>query len=157
MMPDIDTLRSLLHEHPRLDATVDRRPDGELMVRTHFEFPDGDRYPIHLSARSCGGLRLSDHGHTLMHMSYEHDVDMFMDGTRGLLLERIMAESGLKWDSSAFCLDTTLDGLPGAIFRFGQSLTRVYDLTLLSRSNVGSTFYDDLADALKGQIDKGDP
>ena len=103
------------------------------------------------------GLRLSDHGHTLMHMSYEHDVDMFMDGTRGLLLERIMAESGLKWDGSAFCLDTTLDGLPGAIFRFGQSLTRVYDLTLLSRSNVGSTFYDDLADALKGQIDKGDP
>ena len=32
--------------------------------------------------------------------------------------------------------------------------SRVYDLTLLSRSNVGSTFYDDLADTLLGLVDE---
>ena len=32
-------------------------------------------------------------------------------------------------------------------------MTRVYDLTLLSRTNVGSTFYDDLADLLSSLID----
>ena len=47
-----------------------------------------------------------------------------------------------------------LSGLPEAIFKFGQALTRVYDLTLLSRSNVGSTFYDDLADSLMGLVDE---
>ena len=84
------------------DVRVDQRPDGALMLRTHFEFPDGDRYPIHLSEAASGGLRLSDRGHTLMHISYEHDVDAVMDGTRGTLMERIMGESGLQWEGGAF-------------------------------------------------------
>ena len=71
-----------------------------------------------------------------------------------MLLERIMGESGLDWDGGAFRFDTSPERLPEAIFSFGQALTRVYDLTLLSRSNVGSTFYDDLADCLTGFVDE---
>ena len=41
-----------------------------------------------------------------------------------------------------------------SLFSFGQALTRVYDLTLLSRSNVGSTLYDDLADLLLSLVDE---
>ena len=145
---DLDSLRNLLCERLCEDVRVERRPDGALMVRTRFEFPDGDGFPIHLSEAPAGGFRLSDCGHTLMHVSYEHDVDSFLDGTRGMLLERIMGESGLCWNGGAFCLDTAPERLPEAIFRFGQALTRVHDLTLFSRSNVGSTFYDDLADLL---------
>ena len=74
-------------------AQVVTRPDGALMLRTHFEFPDGDRFPIHLSETGIGGLRLSDRGHTLMHISYDHDVDVFLDGTRGRMLERIEGKS----------------------------------------------------------------
>jgi len=87
-----DTLRKLLCDRLCEDVRVEPRPDGALMLRTHFTFPDGDSYPIHLSEAPTGGLRLSDRGHTLMHISYEHDVDSFMDGTGGMLLERIMAE-----------------------------------------------------------------
>ena len=148
MSIDREALRKLLCERLCEDVRVEPRPDGALMVRTHFRFPDGDRFPIHLSEAPAGGFRLSDRGHTLMHISYEHDVDSFMDGTRGMLLERIMGESGLQWDGGAFRIDTAPERLPEAVFRFGQALTRVYDLTLLSRSNVGSTFYDDLADLL---------
>lgn len=153
-MPEVDTLRSLLCERLCRDITIDERPDGNLMVRTHFEFPDGDHYAIHLSESPYGGLRLSDRGHTLMQISYEHDVDSFLDGTRGMLLERIMTESSLQWDGGALCLDTPLERLPEAVFRFGQSLTRIYDLTFLSRSNVGSTFYDDLTAALNELVDQ---
>ena len=91
-----------------------------------------------------------------MHISYEHDVDSFLDGTRGMILERIMGEAGLLWDGDrgALCLDAAPEHLPEAVFAFGQALTRVYDLTLLSRSNVGSTFYDDLADLLFSYVDE---
>ena len=156
MTIDPDALRNLLCERLCEDVRVDARPDGALMLRTHFEFPDGDRYPIHLSEAASGGLRLSDRGHTLMHISYEHDVDSFMDGTRGMLLDRIMGETGLSWDGDggAFCMDTPAERLPEALFTFGQALTRVYDLTLLSRTNVGSTFYDVLADLLSNRIDE---
>ena len=156
MTLDTDALRTLLCERLCEEVRVDQRPDGALMLRTHFEFPDGDRFPIHVSESASGGLRLSDRGHTLMHISYEHDVDSFMDGTRGMILERIMGEAGLRWDGDrgALCLDTAPERLPEAIFAFGQALTRVYDLTLLSRSNVGSTFYDDLADLLFSYVDE---
>ena len=148
------TLRNLLCQRLCEDVQVEERPDGALMLRTHFQFPDGDGYPIHLSEAASGGLRLSDRGHTLMHISYEHDIDSFMDGTRGMLLERIMGESGLRWDGGAFCFDTSPNRLPEAVFQFGQALTRIYDLTFLSRSNVGSTFYDDLADLLSRLVDE---
>ncbi len=151
---DPSALQALLCERLCEDVRVEPRPDGALMVRTRFQFPDGDRFPIHLSEAPAGGFRLSDRGHTLMHLSYEHDVDSFLDGTRGMLLERIMGEHDLQWDGGAFCLDTAPERLPEAVFRFGQALTRVYDLTFLSRSNVGSTFYDDLADLLSHVVDE---
>ena len=150
MTLDAGALRTLLCS----DVNVEERPDGELMLRTHFAFPDGDRYPFHLSEAPAGGLRLSDHGHTLMHISYEHDIDSFLGGSRGALLERILLENDLRRDDGLFYVDTSPERLPEAIFRFGQALTRVYDLTLLSRSNVGSTFYDDLADSLTSLIDE---
>ena len=156
MTLDTDALRTLLCARLCEDVRVEQRPDGALMLRTHFAFPDGDRYPIHLSESAAGGLRLSDRGHTLMHISYDHDVDSFMDGTRGMILERIMGETGIRWDGDlgVLCLDTAPERLPEAVFAFGQALTRVYDLTLLSRSNVGSTFYDDLADLLFSLVDE---
>ena len=156
MAIDVTALRNLLCERLCEDVGVEERPDGELMLRTHFTFPDGDGYPFYLSEAPSGGLRLSDHGHTLMHISYDHDIDAFLTGTRGMLLERIVGESGLQHDDNGgtFSVDTAPDRLPEAIFSFGQALTRIYDLTLLSRSNVGSTFYDDLADCLSGFVDE---
>ncbi len=149
-----ESLSKLLCERLCEDIVLEERPSGDLMLRTHFEFPDGDIYPIYLSESSSGGIKLSDCGHTLMHMSYEHEIDNFMDGTRGMLLERIMAENDLEWEGGAFSLATTPDRLPLSIFQFGQALTRIYDLTLLSRSNVGSTFYDDLAELISRWVDE---
>lgn len=154
MAIDMARLQQLLCERLCEDIQLIQRPDGALMLHTHFEFPDGDQFPIHLAGSGSGGLRLSDRGHTLMHISYEHDIDSFMDGTRGQLLERIVDEAGIEREGGEFYLDAPIDQLPGAIFRFGQALTRVHDLTFLSRSRVKSTFYDDLADLLRSLIDE---
>ena len=149
-----ESLQELLCQRLCQDVGIDRRPDGALMLRTQFRFPDGDGFPIHLSESPAGGLRLSDSGHTLMHISYDHDVDAFTEGTRGALLERIVAESGLQRHGGEFFIDTPADRLPDALFQLGQTLTRVYDLTFLSRSRVGSTFYDDLATLLGDLVDE---
>ena len=68
------------------------------------------------------------------------------------MLERIVDETGVEQDGGVFRLDTSLEGLPEAVFRFGQALTRIYDLTFLSRSRVKSTFYDDLTEVLKNLV-----
>jgi len=154
MIFDATALEKLLCERLCHEVKVIKRFDGALMISTHFQFPDGDNFPIHLTASSSDGLQLSDRGHTFMHMSYEHDVDSFLEGTRGMLLERILRETGLRWDDGALRLETSPEKLSEAIFVFGQALTRIYDLTMLSRSNVGSTFYDDLADILNDLVDE---
>lgn len=121
------------------DVLVVEPFDGTPTVKTPFRFPDGDTYPIYLIPLPSGDFALSDRGHTLMHMSYEHDVDFFVEGTCAAHLERIMAEGGLHWDGGAFLLDTSPDKLSEAVIVFGQALTRIYGLTLLSPSNAGST------------------
>lgn len=154
MTIDENSLRDLLCNRLCQDVGIDRRPDGALMLRTQFQFPDGDGFPIHLSEAPAGGFRLSDRGHTLMHISYDHDIDAYMDGTRGALLERIVAESKVQRQGGEFFVDALADQLPEALFRLGQALTRIYDLTLLSRSRVGSTFYDDLSTLLADLVDE---
>ena len=154
MSIDANALQQLLCERLCEDVRLTERPDGVLMLRTHFEFPDGDRFPIHVSEVGTGGIRLSDSGHTLTHLSYDHDIDVFLEGARGELVERIVGEAGIKQDGGAFQLDVPIERLPEAIFRFGQALTRIQDLTFLSRSRVRSTFYDDLSDFLKSRIDE---
>lgn len=152
MTLDSAALERLLCERLCEEVKLVTRPDGSLMLRTGFEFPDGDRFPIHVQPIGSGGVRLSDRGHTVMHLSYDHDLDDFMKGTRGALMEQIAGEGGIVRDGGVFRLDTPMEHLPEAIFRFGQALTRIHDLGFLSRSGARSTFYEDLADLLGSLI-----
>ena len=123
--PDQAAFRTLLHE--RL-CEVERRPDGALMLRTRFIFPDGDGYPIHLLEAPGGGVRLSDRGHTLMHISYEHDIDTLLEGPSRALMDRVLGESGVAYDDGAFYIDTAPEQIPTAVFALGQAITRVYQI-----------------------------
>lgn len=138
MTSDFTAIQELLCKSLCHDVKVVERFDGTPMINTPFRFPDGDAYSIYVASSPCGNLALSDRGHTLMHMSYDHDVDFFVNGTCGVHLKSIMAESGLHWDGGAFRLDTSPDKLSEAVIVFGQALTRIYGLTLLSPSNTGS-------------------
>ncbi len=121
-----------------------RCEDGVLMVESPFTFPDGDHFPIYLSEAAAGRVKLSDLGHTLMHVSYEHDVDLFYGGTRASLREQIVREAGIEEENGIFSVEATPDQLTGALFRLGQALTKIHDLTFLGRERASSTFYEDL-------------
>ena len=124
------------------------------MLNTPFTFPDGDHFPIYLSETSGGGVVLSDRGHTLMHISYEHDADAFYDGARAALREQIVLESGMEEDSGIFKIESSPDRIADTLFQFGQALTKIYDLTFLSRERVASTFYEDLKALLLTIVDE---
>lgn len=133
------------------NVSLVKRSDNLFMLSTPFTYPDGDGYPIYVSETGTGGIRLSDGGHTLMHISYENDVDKYFEGTRSILMRQIIAQEQVQYDQEkgAFYVDASADHLADAVFRLGQTLTRVYDLTFLNRSHVASTFYDDLQEQIK--------
>lgn len=141
---DPDSLCALLRGRLGGEVRVEPRPDGALLVRTGFAFPDGDRLPIRLSESPAGGFRLPDQGRILMRFSCEHDVDSFLDGARGALLERIMGETGLERDGGAFCLDAAPGRLAESLSAFGRALTRVHGLARPARARAGAAFYDEL-------------
>ena len=137
-------LEKLLCERLCTEIRIHQRQDDVLMIESPFTFPDGDHFPIYLTETTGGVIKLSDRGHTLMHVSYEHDVDLFYDGARASLREQIVRECGLKEDEGIFSIEAPPDEVAAALFRFGQALTKIHDLTFLSRERVSSTFYEDL-------------
>ena len=137
-------LEELLCKRLCAQVRIHRREDDVLMMESPFAFPDGDHFPIYLSETVGGGVKLSDRGHTLMHASYEHDVELFYEGARASLREQIVRESGIEEKEGIFSIETPPDQVTGALFKFGQALTKIHDLTFLSRERVTSTFYEDL-------------
>jgi hypothetical protein len=125
-----------------------------LFVETPFLFPDGDPYQMYIREMPGGNIRLSDMGHTLMHLSYDHDIDKLREGTRAKLLEQIKAETGIDEELGEFFIDTPLNDIGTNLFRFGQAITKLNDLSYLNRARAESTFYDDLQEQLYKIIGK---
>ncbi len=147
-------LQSLLCKMMCADVVVDAASDDLWRVTTPFVFPDGDGYSLYLKQLPSGGWRVGDLGSTLMHLSYENDIGKFREGSRGRLFAQILADSELSEEDGEFFIDTPADGLGGGVFRFGQAMTRLHDLTFLNRLRVESTFYEDLREALKSTVDE---
>ena len=136
------------------NVTVVARPNNKLMLKTPFHYPDGDHYPIYLEETATGGVRISDGGHTLMHLSYENDIDKFFEGTRSVIMSQVVAQDRVGYNESTgeSFVESTVDQMAESVFRLGQSLTRIYDLTFLNRSHVASTFYDDLKESITALV-----
>jgi hypothetical protein len=129
-------------------VTLKERPDGNILVSTPFAFPDGDSFSIYLKRLPSGGFRLSDMGVTLMHLSYDQDISKLHEGTRSKVFSQILTEMGVADDDGDLHLELPASQLAAGIFKFGQALTRIHDLTFLNRVQVESTFYDDLRNSL---------
>lgn len=138
------TLCSLMCAEVKIKAK-----NGKLFsIETPFYFADGDPYQIYIKEMPGGVIRLTDMGHTMMHLSYENETDKFREGTRGKIFDQIKAETLIEEDNGEFYIDTPLENLGYNIFRLGQALTKINDLTYLNRAKAESTFYDDLQEQL---------
>ena len=146
---DAEELETVLCKSLCGQAQVRTAEDGLWQVKTPFSYPDGDAYSLYVKQLPTGGLRVTDAGLTLMHLSYDNDLDKIREGARGKLLQQILAESDLVEEDGEFFIDGPADHLGLNVFRFGQALTRVHDLTFLNRVRAESTFYEDLRELLK--------
>ena len=154
MAIDSAQLEKALCERLCSNVRLHKRDDGSLMLDAPFRFPDGDRYPIYMSEGRSGGVVLSDQGHTLMHVSYEHDVAAFYDGPRAALREQIVREAGIEEKEGVFSIEAPVDDIAEALFTLGQALTKIFDLTFLSRSRVSSLFYEELQAVLYSMVEE---
>ena len=138
MSLDADLLQKYLSKHlgESVKIIVLER-DGSIMLDAPFQLPDGDIFPIQLMEAENGNIRLTDRGFTYMRISIYDDVDALEAGRRGELLQRVVKESRVEWDYGEVYLETAPEKLAEAAIVFGQALTRIWDLTYLSKSVAG--------------------
>lgn len=151
---DLEKIKEALCHQFCAEIKLSVKNDELIRIETPFLFPDGDSYQIYLKTMPTGGFRISDMGHTLMHLSYENDLDVFRKGTRGNLLEQILLELGLKEEEGSFFVEVMMEEIPEGVFKLGQGITKIYDLTFLNRYRVESTFYEDLEERIYNIVGK---
>lgn len=148
MTPDLDTLKDELCRRFCGDVAVRDMGNDAVQIALPFSARDGDGFTTLVQRKSAGWL-IHDAGTTMMRLSYEHDVNDLLAGTRGRLFEQILTETGLTNNDGELGLEVAPDALMHGLFTFGQGLTRIYDLTLWTRLRTENTFQDDLARHLR--------
>ena len=148
MQINIEELQNKLCNSFCAEIRVSKKDDNLIRIETPFYFPDGDPYQIYLTEIATGGFRITDMGHTLMQLSYENDIDKMRKGSRGGLLQQIQIELGILEDDGEFYIESTGNEIHLNIFKLGQAITKIYDLTFLNQLRVENTFYEDLKDQI---------
>ena len=123
---DVARIEETLCRSMCAEVHLHARPGEErVMVETPFTFDDGDAYSLFLEPLPSGGVRITDCGHTLMHLSYSLDVDKIRAGTRERLFQKVLDDAGVLDQGGELVLESALDQVGSNVFRFGQALTRM--------------------------------
>ena len=142
---DLEKLKTNLCKSLCAEVSLFPRSDNRVSISTPFSFSDGDSFLLMAEPLPAGGIRVTDCGNTLMHLSYSMNVDEILKpGNRNDIFRRIIAEYSLTNDEGELFIDAPADEAGKAVFKFGQALSQIHDIGFLSRSRVVSTFYEDL-------------
>ncbi len=114
---------------------------------------DGDMVDIFLDLPSSPGdsIRISDHGMTLMRLSYAYDVDT---PTKQRILNRILSENGVAEDHGRLYLNATQEHLYPALLQFAQTVAKVSNMQAFKREVMQSLFYEMLGDFVKSDLSR---
>jgi hypothetical protein len=137
----------------RVCEQIDLQAEGEgrYLVLTPFRFDDGDHFGIVLK-RESGDWILTDEATTLMHLSYKIDDQDLESGNRGEIIENSLTSFSVLNRAGELIIPVTEGRFGDALFNFIQALTKVSDVSFLSRERVRSTFLEDFRTFLREKV-----
>jgi Domain of unknown function DUF1828 len=148
---NVETLRKDFRD--RVCEQIDVQPEGEnrFVVLTPFRYEDGDHFAVILKRHNRDWL-LSDEASTLMHLSYEISEKDLETGNRAELISGALSSFGAENRGGEFVLPVVEGRFGDALFSFIQALTKVSDVSYLSREIVRSTFLEDFKKFLRSRV-----
>jgi len=150
---DVQALSETVQGAIGRQVVVEQEGRERYIVTTPFTRDDGDHFNIVLrGSEDRSTWVVSDEGETLMHLSYWMDYASLKKGTRREIVERVLGQYGVENREGELRLETVYTDLSGAIFTFLQALTRVNDVTYLSRETVRATFMDDFREFMQQTV-----
>jgi hypothetical protein len=136
----------------RVCEQIELLPEGvdRFRVQTPFRFEDGDHFGIVLK-REHGAWILTDEASTLMHLSYWLD-ETELEGNRSEIIHSSLEGFSVEDRDGEFVIAVEEERFGDALYNFVQALSKVTDVSFLSRERVRSTFMDDLRVFIEQQV-----
>jgi hypothetical protein len=137
----------------RVSEQIDLEPEGidRFQVVTPFRFEDGDHFSVILKREGDRWI-LTDEASTLMHLSYWLDDKAFESGNRKTIVESSLGYFAVQNRDGELIIPVVENRFGDALFNFVQALTKVSDISFLSREIVRSTFLEDFRTFIKSQV-----
>jgi Domain of unknown function DUF1828 len=151
MMP-LELLRQQFNGHIRFR---ERRP-GIVQVLVPLFHEDGDMVDIFLDEPRDETIRyqISDHGMTLMRMTYTYDLDT---ENKQRIFSRILAENGIQEQNGRLYIDAEPERLYPVILQFAQTIAKVSSMQFFKREVIQSLFYEQLAQFIEERLARYNP
>ncbi len=122
---------------------------GRYLVRTPFIFEDGDNLLIILKYdKEKKKWKLTDEGHTLIHLSYFMDSKDLLKGNRQEIIDNCKKMFEVEEKEGELFIYVEEEKYGDALYNFVQALLKITDVTFLERERVASTFFEDFKSSL---------
>jgi len=147
----LDALKSQFNERIRF---VEKRP-GIFQLIAPFYHEDGDMLEIYLEGIGENGkIRISDHGMTIMRLSYEYDIDT---PNKRRIFEKMLTENRLLEKDGRLFLEADLNVLYPSVLQFSQAVAKISNMKLYKREVIKSLFYELLDEFVTEQLVRYQP
>jgi len=121
-----------------------KRP-GVYQIIAPFFHEDGDMVNMFIEETETGQLRITDHGLSLMRLSYLFDLDT---ETKIKTLNNMVTARGADLNDGSIDLLTSPEMVVPCILSYAQLVSEVSSMEMLSRALISNLFYDQLKEAL---------
>lgn len=152
-MKVIDTLRTQFGDNIRLEE----KRTGIQQIYAPIYYEDGDMMDLFLDLEKDASvadseiIRLTDHGKTLMRLSYDFDLD---SPNKEKLFQRIIDENGIEMENGELFLNTPAGSLYPGLMQFSQALAKVSNLKNLKRETLSSLFEEMVAEFISDSLNR---
>lgn len=155
-MNALDLLKEQFNGNLRL---VEKRPKIQQLYAPLYH-EDGDMVDIFLDIEKDKDLsksnivRISDHGLTLMKLSYAYDLDT---PNKEKIFHKILSENGVNENRGELFIDTTPESLYPSILQFAQTVGKVCNMRQFKREVLESLFDEMIEEFINKELQKYNP
>jgi hypothetical protein len=154
----VELLRAQFNDHVQVR---EKRP-GVLQLVAPLFHEDGDMMDVFLDMPKNGNgnasvvpqVRVSDHGLTLMRLSYTFEIDT---PNKERIFHRILAENGVSEENGELFIHATPPSLYIALLQFSQAVSKVCNMRYFKREVLASLFEEMLAEYVQAQLPRFKP
>jgi len=155
-MNPVEILREQFNSHV---AVREKRP-GILQLVVPLFHEDGDMMDIFLDLPKKGeidvpeSVRISDHGLTMMRLSYSFDIDT---PNKARIFRRILAENDVTEEAGELFVEATAETLYATLLQFSQAVSKICNLRYFKRELLSSLFEERLAEFIQDSLKRFHP